>query len=226
MKTEVKDQSLSFKAPMICAILDETKTQTRRLVKPQPPSREFMMGRSGTDIGMYQPKPDENLWRLTGAVGVAREKMGSDFPKSSAWKCPCGIVGDRIWVRETWKATGLFGGEKPSRTQACSRFVYAASKEFEKAGDTFFRWRPSIHMPRWASRITLEITEVRAERLNEISHSDVLAEGIREASAVQYGSYQDDTRENFQHLWESIYGPGSWKMNPMVWVIGFKRIEQ
>lgn len=92
-------------------------------------------------------------------------------------------------------------------------------------------WRPSIHMPRWASRITLEITGIRAEKLQDISAEDAMAEGAKESPQPYATMYsfaevmRTRYREGFANLWESIYGPGSWDANPWVWVIGFRRVE-
>lgn len=151
-------------------------------------------------------------------------------------KCPYGRPGDRIWVRETFGDCG-------------ERLVYRADTD-DGAKCKVKRWTPSIHMPRWASRILLEITDVRIERLNSISDADCIAEGIIPVPKDRDDDHQfwrdyhlsgDGTfcvhspRESFESLWKSVRGksfeqeedtaPGSWQANPWVWVIEFKRIE-
>ncbi|HGM6832005.1 TPA: hypothetical protein ACKQCE_000539 [Serratia marcescens] len=137
--------------------------------------------------------------------------------------CPFGQVGDRLWVRETfaafdadWKHPGkphdLKDGPWPN-------VVYPASVAKIPDGTC----RPSIHMPRWASRITLEITAVRVERLNDISEEDAKAEGVK--AGVCPGHEHMMHQVAFRELWQSIYGEESWRANPWVWVIEFKRAE-
>lgn len=137
------------------------------------------------------------------------------------YPCPYGQPGDRLWVRETWAMSGH------------QRVEYRAAPADGSDFRCVDRWRPSIHMPRWASRITLEITAVRVERLQDISEEDAKAEGV-----WKYGDedcwkiYTKTTsfgtscpRRSFESLWQSINGPDSWNANPWVWVIEFKRVE-
>ncbi|MDR8492024.1 morphogenetic protein [Serratia nevei] len=137
--------------------------------------------------------------------------------------CPFGQVGDRLWVRETWARYNI--------DQDAHDMAYRATTpdDWPKEG----RWRPSIHMPRWASRITLEITAVRVERLNDISEEDAKAEGVKPAGDM-LPDYSDTfltpkgdfatAKVAFQRLWQSIYGVDSWNANPWVWVIEFRRV--
>lgn len=144
--------------------------------------------------------------------------------------CPFGGVGDRIWVRETF-ASGL---------STKSTLAYRATHKREDLEDGFYdtiKWTPSIHMPRRASRILLEITDVRVERLSAISEGDAIREGI---DADRLSESQDNydciadhnmtgrptAKGYFSDLWQSIYGEENWKANPWVWVIEFKRIEE
>lgn len=121
--------------------------------------------------------------------------------------CPFGAVGDRLWVRETFGDCG-------------ERLVYRSDSK-DGAQCKVKRWVPSIHMPHWASRITLEITGVRVERLNDISEDDAKAEGAPTECCV----IGDKHFLGFRSLWRSIYGADSWQANPWVWVIEFKRVE-
>ncbi|CAI8704707.1 hypothetical protein [Kosakonia quasisacchari] len=212
-----------FNDEMVRAILDGRKTQTRRIMKVQPESNQFGLLRISdstkrNDIGKYH-------WAESNATGThARSKLFS---------CPFGYVGDRIWVRETFSCIGNEDGHPvDAHGNLCSRKnaqrIYRASaihkpKNYglwtsQDGFDFEGPWTPSIHMPRWASRITLEITGVRVERLNEISEEDASAEGIS-------GSVARDVVAAYASLWQSIYGEESWQANPWVWVIEFKRIE-
>lgn len=202
----MKERPIIFSGPMVRAILAGRKTQTRRIVKPQPNS----MGASGWHW---------NGWRWQDHPGTTLR--GPDE------ECPYGQPGDRLWVRETHAIYG-------DREQHVIH--YRATHQSEGSG-----WKPSIHMPRWASRITLEIASVRAERLQEISEEDAKSEGARRfdelPSVHPFGqdarwsmgspSSTDQCLTNarfaFANLWESVNGPSSWDANPWVWVIEFNR---
>lgn len=179
----MKERGMIFNGEMVRAILDGRKTQTRRVMKPQP---------------------DED--------GLAKVINGPWVDTSERiYRCPFGVPGDRIWVRETFSPVP--DHEEPA---GCSAILYAAD-----GNGPYGKWVPSIHMPRWASRITLEITGVRVERLNDISECDAKAEGAPTECCV----IGDKHFLGFRSLWKSIYGDESWRSNPWVWVIEFKRIE-
>lgn len=209
-----------FNGEMVRAILDGRKTQTRRIIKDctvgrDPISKFIQIGKKF--IGCYP----------------------EDVPELIRECCPYGVPGDRIWVRETFQGP-LFDFEQMEAYQEdSSKFkkpefcVYKAdgkpAPEFFDADDNLHcGWRPSIHMPRWASRITLEITGVRVEQLKSISQEDAQAEGMELTGWRPTYSDPDSGGEvwtpydNFAQLWESIYGEESWKANPWVWVIEFK----
>lgn len=221
----VKERPILFSGPMVRAILEGRKTQTRRIVKPQPPSKDWLIRikHTGQDVGLYN---DNGRWRMTGAVGVCRDAMGDLWPKKHEWKCPYGSVGDRLWVRETFHEC------VDEDTREFVRWGYRADRDWDGAV-----WSPSIHMPRRASRITLEITGLKVERLNDISNEDCQAEGITaigkgvampDGTYAQAGRYENSAstvRSLFSSLWESINGPGSWAANPWVWVVEFKRVS-
>ena len=126
-------------------------------------------------------------------------------------RCPFGQPGDRLWVRETWGHNGCL----------CCPIHYRATDPDPDTGNPYFRWYPSIHMMRSASRITLEITNVRVERLNEITRGEAMEEGCP-FSNMAAGI---DPRDWFSDLWESINGAGSWSFDPWVWVIEFRKVE-
>jgi hypothetical protein len=132
--------------------------------------------------------------------------------------CPYGQPGDRLWVRESWSTHATFDRYAPSELTHMRSFHYWADGDLVTG-----KKRPSIHMPRWASRITLEITGVRVERLQDISESDALAEGVKNSLHLPGGRF---AKENYEHLWWTIHGDGSWEANPWVWVIEFKKADQ
>jgi len=198
----MKEQPILFSGPMVRAILDGRKTQTRRIVKPQK-------RKDGVQL----------IPELLQQIGVGHA-------------CPHGAVGDRLWVREKWgPCQSNYKQDIATATYACfpdgsQKFKLGTYFQYNNNPDDIaskwpsgWKWRPSIHMPRWASRITLEITGVRVERLNEISEEDAQSEGV--PVSLMGASH----RIGFENLWGSINGPESWAANPFVWVIEFKRIE-
>lgn len=206
----MKERPILMSAPMVLALLSGAKTQTRRLVKPQP-----VQFHSDAKVGPV------------------------DLPR-----CPYGLAGDRLWVREAF-ARDYFSAapyEEPTK-----RHGYRADWT-SRAADVVPepRWTPSIHMPRWASRIDLEVTGVRVERLQDISEADAVAEGadsMTASRAMWRGSasldgcaragYPDAPRNTadwtprdcFRLLWGAINGPESWSANPWTWVVEFRRVR-
>ncbi|HBX9157992.1 morphogenetic protein [Klebsiella pneumoniae] len=214
------ERGMIFNADMVRAILDGRKTQTRRIVK-------------GTDGAVKFCKE----WDINGEeifVVLGEKDHTGMNPVLGAISCPFGAVGDRIWVRETFAALepGSYEQVKPQEGH-CQDLRYAATDRLAKSDADIrgYKWVPSIHMPRWASRILLEITDVRVERLNSISQEDAQAEGLELTGWRPTYSDPDSGGEvmtpydNFAELWSSIYGDGSWQANPWVWVISFERIE-
>jgi len=199
----MKERPILFSAPMVRAILENRKTQTRRVVKPQPTidgGADFEPGSGCCDWWFN--------WKFDDGVDPC------DMPKY----CPYGQPGDRLWVREHIKIKED-GGFQWLTYAADDSWVVDPAGIRRDAKRTGNRSRPSIHMPRWASRITLEITDVYVERLQEISEEDAKAEGVLRAGLTY--------RENFHELWSTIHaadGPNGWNANPWVWVIEFKRV--
>lgn len=221
----MKERGMIFNGEMVRAILDGRKTQTRRIMKVQP-SEDF------TPMNMALETDYKARWYTPGVVDKdgylqpASKKVFGVSNENEGYSCPFGAVGDRIWVRETWARYNI--------DQNSHDIAYRATTPADWPEEG--RWRPSIHMPRWASRILLEITDVRVERLNAISEEDAEAEGIdMEALYDSQDCYDCIADHNmtgrptvtgvFKYLWESIYGEESWKANPWVWVIEFKRVE-
>lgn len=177
--------------------------------------RALLDGRKTQTRRTVKPQPDED--------GLAKVINGPWVDTSERnYRCPFGDIGDRIWVRETWNK---YGGLLTYRAD------HDWIDDMRKETVCTAKWVPSIHMPRWASRILLEITDVRVERLNSISQEDAQAEGLELTGWRPTYSDPDSGGEvltpydNFAQLWESIYGEESWKANPWVWVIEFKRVE-
>ena len=219
----VKERPILFKGDMVNAILEGRKTQTRRVVKPQ-------FDADGEPEEMCATTSEG--WQSAGHSGRWWDACNGD--DQAAINCPYGKPGDRLWVRET-------GWEPPETTPKMLRdgadtwpkYLYDASidqTEHEWCKEHAWKRRPSIFMPRWASRITLEITDVRVERLNDISEKDVMAEGCEWIDEVpslfSFGNEHTSRspKNSFRSLWESINGPGSWDENPWVWVVEFKKM--
>lgn len=222
----MKERPILFSAPMVRAILEVRKTQTRRVVKPQPPAdaREV--------ITFHHPDPRTHYW-------------GFDGGSLLDWcqPCPYGEVGDRLYVRETWQHSNHPFGPYEADCLVFYRADYMDDPhgpDGEKSPEGKYReWRPSIHMPRSASRITLEITGVRVERLNDIGEADAIAEGVEQIATTgcdnavwmdyafpRSGKGFLSPGYAFKTLWESINGADSWKSNPWVWAIEFRRITE
>jgi hypothetical protein len=203
----MKERPIIFSGPMVRALLDGSKTQTRRVCRPQP--TEFVGG-PGVTLRDGSPAP---LVPLDDSV----EPYGREIV------CPYGQPGDRLWVRESFcKIIGQSGGWIETDYQATYTHGF-------RLGDSLGlkkRWTPSIHMPRAASRITLEITSVRVERLQDISEADAQAEGVTDDGSLVTdldGKDRGGTIAAYATLWEVINGVGSWDDNPWVWVVSFKR---
>ena len=195
----MKETGLMFKAPLVRSILDDSKTQTRRLVKPAPAADQ----------------PLQHINTETGLVYArSMEQIDSRNIRPIRWESPVGQPGDRIYVRETFAQHPRFAD-----------LAYRAEGEEFEDSDGFLwepKWTPAIHMPKALARIWLEVTGVRVERLQGISEADAKAEGsvLKNSPAAHLTSY----RRGFQELWEST--GGDWAANPWVWVTDFKRIEK
>lgn len=226
-----------FSGPMVRALLAGTKTQTRRALRMQPSEED-----GDLVCGTYHPTIVRH-----GGEEPGQETFGA-FTGDGRWalRCPYGIAGDLLWVRETARciAESIHYGKNVGRLDV--DYAAGGSRSFDFALDSqsrprWFpkqnrktdgtqRWQPSIHLPRWASRITLEITGVRVERLQDIRDADAVAEGIERSGECNWRDYLDhphndftSARRSYRSLWEAINGAGSWGANPWVWVIEFRR---
>lgn len=197
----MKECPILLNAEMIRAVLDGRKTQTRRMLSP----RQLKMIDAASSIGECYPLES----------GHQHENSQSYYRE---W-CPFGAVGDRLYVREAHSVR-----VEPSEYSPGA--VWYRESDIGRKWEGAIRWTPSLQMPRWASRITLEITGVRVERLNSMTESDALSEGCHGGHGSIPGyMYSASPHEHFHHIWESIYGADSWQANPWVWVIEFKRVE-
>ena len=215
----MKERPILFNAEMVRAVLAGTKTQTRRLVKPQPDWEQD----GPIACETYHPtKVRRNGEEYPGEAvfGFATEEEG--------WKSPYGGPGDTLWVRETWKPT------RSARSGINSFVRYRADDSRRDVahylpGDYEDPWRPSIHMPRWASRITLKVTGVRVSRVQDMSEDDAYDEGITLPDELRWEPelLDFDSKDAFRTLWDSLNTkPGTdWDANPWVWVIEFERLS-
>jgi len=185
----IKERPILFSAPMVNAILGWHKTQTRRVVKPQP------------DCEAFGGKP---YWYIGG--------LRLDQQATNRLKCPYGEIGDRLWVRETYWAD--------KRTREI--ISYVASEPDIYDDNHTVKKMPSIFMRRKYSRINLLITDIRIERLQDITDDGALAEGVDRTNT----SIKGYARARFEKLWKSINGADSWDKNPYVWVIEFERVDK
>ena len=198
----VKERPILFSAPMVRALLDSSKTQTRRVVKPGN------LGLPGTPL--RQPTPNWNA----AFYGPGIWSDDADF----ASRCPYGQPGDRLWVREAWATHAFLDDVAPCELMTAS-VHYSADGTIQTG-----KGRPSIHMPRKYSRIDLEITGVRVERLQDISEADAKAEGALIESAVG-GVPGASYVQGYRSIWEEINSADSWAANPWVWCVEFRRIR-
>lgn len=203
----VAERPILFSAPMIRALLAGTKTQTRRLLKPQPPAGTLQVST------YHHPDPRPHFYAWTDD-GHGRAELAE-----GGWCNPCsyGASGDRLWVREAWRTEPGLDRFPPREIQQGGPVQYEAGPHADVLGG---KLRPGMFMPRWASRITLEITRVRVERLQDISRGDAMAEGCPFPNMAA----GPDPCDWYRDLWEQINGGGSWASNPWVWVVEFKRV--
>jgi len=198
------ERPILFSGAEVRAILAGTKTQARRIVKPHPDA--------------------------DGLVRLACQSLWNDTD-AREYRCPFGVAGDRLWVKETWQHAKVQHClcSQASEPVPCDdwqegngcradrgQVVYGAN------GAGVRRWRPSVHMPRWASRITLEVTGVRVQRVQDISEEDAMAEGC---AGDESGLTDHGVKNEFAVLWNNIHGPGAWERNEWVFAVSFKRLE-
>jgi hypothetical protein len=244
----MKERPILFSAPMVRALLDGSKTQTRRVMKVQPPK----------DFPVVTVEDGINFsWCLTNQAAFDLPKGPEDWLTLA---CPYGKPGDQLWVREAFSVPAFHPSTDNSTeagfdeecaacriryhadnlerniTELSSYNDFGVDEEQQALRGSRKKSVPSIHMPRWASRIQLEIVSVRVERLNDISESDAIAEGIENNPKLDpagtchwriYGNGGGGTNlpeHSYETLWEQINGAGSWQDNPWVWCVEFRRV--
>lgn len=212
----MRERPILFSGAMVRALIDRSKTQTRRLVKPQPhlavSSIEHV---EGAEFRFCAPER-------------VKQQYAHTFPLHRL-RCPYGAPGDRLWVRETFAlvpatayraSAGVNQTVNPSDTHESA--IYRAC--FDRASGGVV-WKPSIHMPRWASRLTLKVTDVRVERLRDISEEDARAEGCHDSDGAPTQELSGTARGAYALLWDEINGKtAKWSSNPWVWAITFEVI--
>lgn len=239
-ETKVKQRPILFSTPMVQAIMEGTKTVTRRTLKiqPEPPRAIYNEDEA---IPILQENGGDLLLRFNWKT----ERHGQVYQDGSffdgRFKCPYGNVGDVLWIRETWTKNPFFG-EIPKMP----KYLYKATDTPMEEG---LKWKPSIHMPFDACRLYLQITNIKVERLQDITEEQAVAEGLaclskdggitykyglpdadglpgNDDSGWHWSEWEVNPIEAFKKLWEKINGAGSWNANPWVWAISFKRIDK
>lgn len=215
--SQAKERPILFSGHMVRAILNGQKTATRREIKPS-------MRSADSSFELHQQ--EDESWRPIHTFDESwMDAKGTEHPIV----CPYGQPGDRLWVREAWLADAQLDPVAPRDLSQGEPILYPADGSVRQTGCAMVsqgRGRPSIHMPRWASRILLEITEVRVERLQDISEEQAEAEGVNFLRHVPDAEETLTAAQLFECLWSSINGDESWRANPWVWVVEFKRVEQ
>ena len=225
MENVVKERPIVFSGEMVKAILAGRKTMSRRIIKEQPMQPCYQSGDWYADLykGGYK---DNSNWFLWGKRGTKIEhKLGHGFGK-----CPYGKKGDRLYVKEAYRLEHAFDDDKPSEVYY-SPVLYLADNSVGNMtptdgtnGFVYGRYRHARFMPKKFARIWLEITNVRVERLHEITTQDITDEGVMSNKGYRTRGKRWDAfqRIAFQAVWGSIHGQNAWEINPWVWVVEFK----
>jgi hypothetical protein len=216
---------------MVQAYLDGRKTQTRRTyglekINEHPDWFSVAHEDGGGNWVFWYPGNQPGLAEFT----------KRQYPNGEGIKCPYGKPGDILWWRETWAAHSFMNGTKPRDIPKEGPFIYRADPSIN---ESHYWWRPSIHMPRWACRITTQILSVTPMRVQDMTYSDCQAEGIETNEWITWredafsvgrpdGSHIESLQEHYAYLWDSIYGKrySWWNMNPWAWKITFPRKEE
>lgn len=232
----MKERPILMSAPMVRALLEGRKTQTRRIMNPQPVHAQHHVWKGKTvrdaehRMWCWKDVVLENIWDFP----------NGDDRRELALHSPYGLSGDRLWVREAWKTgSSLDKCDAKAIAALCLKagyktpgapVLYLANDYVRRWGDNdrsdfgvFGRYRHARFMPRWASRLTLGIAEIRVQRLRDIGVKDAIAEGCEPLPPFPASvSAPEDYISGYRNLWESINGAGSWDSNPWVWAVTFE----
>jgi hypothetical protein len=214
------DRPIISSAPMVRALLDGRKTQTRRIIRPEPDyggGGDPRAPQNWSDPGAWGWEDAEHgCWRLLSEGYTGRPYYGR---------------GMRLWVREAWRARDVWDGDSPHQIHHSEPIQYEATDPKPNGRQLSGRKRPSIHMPRWASRLTLTVTDVRVQRVQEISEADAMAEGampLRDWDGEKWHTFGPDGTTcsgpptlAFAALWDALHGPGAWERNDWVCALTF-----
>lgn len=230
----MKEHGIRLSGPKVLGVLSGKKDVERLLVEPQPEAPRGIYDVPGADTVVEPYRSELDASRFGFEFKMSRlgavEATFHDWTLVD-WRCPWGAPGDRLWVREAW---AYWGGDEYLYQCDPAAVAYRAGH----AEDTRFaladrlsghvpggRWRPSVHMPRWAARITLEVVSVRIERLHAITEEEAIREGVDAVSVADVPRNGTlSRRDDFAQLWEKAHGAGSWALNPWVCRIEFKRL--
>ncbi|MFH0021759.1 hypothetical protein ACFZAC_09150 [Pseudomonas fluorescens] len=225
--TAIKERPILFSAPMVRAILDGRKTVTRRPVKGwQVPTEDTSVatGERHRWMAIAQRDPRYGF----GVFGATEAECAKELEEFAP--CPYGRRGERLWVRETWQADAQLDAVAPRDLSQGEPIQYPADGAVRQTGCSMItpgKGRPSIHMPRWVCRIQLEITDVRVERLQDITRSDIRAEGLQCPPELASDDVSPNYRDWYPAAWKELWNStgGDWDANPWVWCVSFRRVE-
>ena len=228
----MRERPILFNDAMVRAILSGAKTQTRRPL--------LVSGTCAECFDAAAPHNAPDLTEADGSANIAGELFGTDpylrvrycehnGISGGRFPCPFGAPGEFLWVRECFALGRVFDESRAAELPIIERDVpvwFRADGGADESWANRGKWRPSIHMPRWASRLTLRVTDVRVERVQDITEADARAEGVTPVPFCRAGRGDGlEHVESFEETWHEVYGIESWTANPWVWVVSFERVE-
>lgn len=233
MTTAIRERGIIYRPEMIVAILKGEKTQTRRLINPQPPSVEAVRAIAGIDFHLFTDERSEPKWRVAGPTWAVRELISAE----PTWTCPYGITGDRLYVRETWAVHERYDLLPGRNLKDGLQVVYKAGG-INELGAIRGRWRSARFMPRRFARLLTELTDVRVQQLQQITEGDTHAEGVIDHYACtppdlsspdpdDIGVHRCDPLGDMKRTWDKIndHRGFGWDTNPWIWALTFKVVE-
>lgn len=229
----ITEHGISFRPELVIAILDGRKTQTRRVIEPQPPSIDDVVKLSGSGYSLFTEPHWQPTWRVAGPVWAVRKLLGVE----PLWKCPYGKVGDRLYVKETWAVHKRYDHLPGRELKDGLQVVYSAGG-INELGAASGRWRCGRFIPRRFARIFLDLTDIRAQELCAITEGDTEAEGVVDHYACtppdlsspdpdDIGVHRCNPLGDFERTWDAINSARGYPCasNPWVWALTFRRME-